>query len=296
MSKVIITCAMTGAQQGKEVNPNLPEQPHEIIEQGLEAWRAGASIIHIHARDTSGKAASDVEIFREIAQGLRQGGCDAILNLTTGGAVAGLPLDERLRIIPELQPEIASFSLGSGSLLGRYDSKNSKWTKDKYVPLFQSYHEMEKGTRLMQANGVKPEIEIYHAGMMNNLHVLDGMGVFERPLLINFVMGIPGEITPAESEDLRFLVNKLPKHANWLVTGIGGKNHFRITTAGVLMGGHLRVGMEDNIYLERGKLAESNAQLVEKSVRLLNEIGIEPASPEEARQILGVKYQDYGVS
>lgn len=293
MSNVIITCAMTGAQQGKEANPNLPEQPEEIIQQGLDAWRAGAAILHIHARDETGKATPDAGIFRRITQGLREGGCDAILNLTTGGAVAGLPLEERLCIIPELQPEIASFSLGSGNLLGRYDSKRSKWIRDQYVPLLQSYGEMEESARLMQKHAVKPEIEIYHAGMLNNLHVLDGIGVFDHPLLVNIVMGIPGEITPAEGDDLQFLVSKLPPQANWLVTGIGGKNHFRITTAGVLMGGHLRVGMEDNVYIERGELASSNAQLVEKSVRLLGELGISPAAPDEAREILGVKYRDY---
>ncbi|MFQ5420780.1 MAG: 3-keto-5-aminohexanoate cleavage protein, partial [Anaerolineae bacterium] len=286
MSKVIITCALTGAQQGKEANPNLPEQPDEIIQSGLDAWRAGAAILHIHARDKAGKATSDVAIFRQITEGLRAAGCDAILNLTTGGAVAGLPLEERLRIIPELKPQIASFSLGSGSLLGRHHPQEQCWIRDQYVPLFQSYAEMEETARLMQKHGVKPEIEIYHAGMLNNLNALDALGVFEHPLWVNFVMGIPGEVTPANIEDLQFLVRKLPPHANWLVTGIGAKNHFRITLAAVLLGGHLRVGLEDNIYISRGKLAESNAQLVEKAVRLLQDIGESPATPPEAREIL----------
>ncbi len=289
MAKVIITCALTGAQQGKEANPNLPEQPEEIIEQGLAAWRAGAAVLHIHARDKAGRATSDLAVFSKITEGLREEGCDAILNLTTGGAVAGLPLEERLRIIPELKPQIASFSLGSGCLLGRYDAGRSEWVRDQYVPLFQSFREMENAARLMQENQVKPEIEIYHAGMLNNLKTLDAVGVFDHPLLVNFVMGIPGETTPAAEDDLRFLVNRLPPRANWLVTAIGGKNHFRITTSGVLMGGHLRVGMEDNIYLERGVLARSNAQLVEKAVRMLRDLGEYPASPEEAGTILQLR-------
>lgn len=289
MAKTIITCALTGAQQGKEANPNLPEQPDEIIQQGLDAWRAGASVLHIHARDKNGKATGNVAVFKEIVGGLKAAGCDAVINLTTGGAVAGLPLEERLAVIPELRPQIASYSVGSGCLLGRRNRDGKGWAKDKYVPLFQSYAEMEKTARLMRQYGTKPEIEIYHAGMLNNLHELDAMGVFDAPLFVNFVMGIPGEVTPAEISDLQFLIGKLPKNTNWHVTGIGAKNHFRITTAAVLLGGHLRVGMEDNVYIGPGELARSNAQLVEKSVRILKELGETPATPAEAKTILGVK-------
>ena len=288
MGNVIVTCALTGAQQGKEANPNLPEQPAEIIEQCLAAWRTGAAILHIHARDKNGKPTGDVNIFAEIVDGLRSAGCDAILNLSTGGAVAGIPLEERLKIIPELKPEIASFSLGSGCLLGRYDHEQKEWLRDRYVPLFPTYKEMETTAEFFRKNGTKPELEIYHAGMINNLKTLDKIGVFKHPMLINLVMGIPGEVSPAEVRDLIFLVDSLPDNVNWHVTGIGGKNHFRITLAAVLLDGHLRVGMEDNLYVERGVLAENNAQLVEKAVRLLNELGESPASPAEARTILGL--------
>ena len=120
------------------------------------------------------------------------------------------------------------------------------------------------------------------------MKTLDKIGVFKHPMLINLVMGIPGEVSPAEVRDLIFLVDSLPDNVNWHVTGIGGKNHFRITLAAVLLDGHLRVGMEDNLYVERGVLAENNAQLVEKAVRLLNELGESPASPAEARTILGL--------
>jgi len=289
MGKTIITCALTGAQQGKEANPNLPEQPFEIVQQGLDAWRAGAAVLHLHARNTEGTATGSVAVFKEIVGGLKDAGCDAVINLTTGGAVAGLPLEERLAVIPEIKPQIASFSVGSGCLLGRRNKDGNGWAKDKYVPLFQSYEEMEKTARLMKQHGTKPEIEVYHAGMLNNVYELDAMDVFDRPLLINFVMGIPGEVTPATIDDLQFLVRKLPEHANWHVTGIGARNHFRITTAAVLLGGHLRVGMEDNVYIGPGELAKSNAQLVEKSVRILKELGEIPASPTEAKSILGVK-------
>ncbi len=289
MSKTIVTCALTGAQQGKDANPALPEQPSEIIQQGIDAWRAGASILHIHARDSGGKASSDVAVFREIVEGLREGGCDALLNLTTGGAVAGLPLDERIKVVPELKPDIASFSVGGGSLLGRYDVKSESWKGDRFVSLFSSHAELERVARIFQDNGVRPELEVYHSGMLNNIADLMERGVFEEPLLVNIVMGIPGETSRATVKNLLFMTEGLPAGSQWLVSAIGARNHFRMLGAVVAMGGHVRVGLEDNVYLQRGKLAASNAELVEKAVRVLRDLGSEPATPSESREILNIR-------
>lgn len=286
--KVIVTCALTGAQQGKEANPNLPEQPREIIEQALGAARAGAAIVHIHARDSRGTATADVAVFREIAEGIRAKS-DVILNLTTGGAVAGLPLEERLRVLPELNPEIASFSIGSGSLLGRYDAAGRKWLRDQYVPLVPSYAEMEAAARIFRDNGVRPELEIYGTSFLNNVWHLREAGVLEEPLLINLVMNIPGECIPWSPKNVLFFVESLPPNNRWVVTAIGGKVHFLSVALSVAMGGHVRVGMEDNVYIERGVLARSNAQIVEKAVGILHAVGKEIASPAEARQILGLR-------
>lgn len=285
-TKTIVCCALTGAQQGKEANPNLPEQPDEIIEQGLAAWRAGAAVLHIHARDAAGKASADVEVFRRIVTGLREAGCDALLNLTTGGAVAGLPLADRIRVVPELRPDIASFSVGGGCLLGRWDSATGAWVRDRFVPLFSSHAELESVARTFQANGVKPELEVYHSGMINNIEALLERGALDQPLLVNFVMGIPGEATKPTVRNLDFLVNSLPPGSNWLVSAIGARNHFRMLGAVVAMGGHIRVGLEDNVYLAPGLLARSNAELVTKAIRILTELGGEPATPSEARTIL----------
>lgn len=289
MDSAIVTCALTGAQQGKEANPNLPEQPEEIVAQGLEAWREGAAVLHIHARDPAGKATSDVAAFRRIVEGLRAAGCDAVLNLTTGGAVAGLPLEERVRVVPELRPEIASFSVGGGSLLGRYDATAQRWVGDRFVPLFSSHAELERVARLFQESGVRPELEVYHAGMLNNIEALRERGRLEEPLLVNLVMGIPGEVTRAAVRDLVFLVEALPPGTQWLVSAIGARNHFRMLGAVVAMGGHVRVGMEDNVYIARGERARSNGQIVEKAVRILRELGVEPASPEAARKTLRLR-------
>ncbi len=284
----IVTCALTGAQQGKSANPNLPEQPDEIIEQGLAAWREGASILHIHARDSDGRATADVAIFRRIVSGLREAGCDALINLTTGGAVAGLSLRDRLAVLPELRPDIASLSVGSGALLGRWDRTAEGWVGDRVVPLFSSHAELEATARGFRECGVRPELELYHAGMLNTLHALLDRGVLEQPLLVNLVMGIPGECSAATVRNLLFLTDQLPKDAVWLVTAIGARNHFRMLGAVLALGGHVRVGLEDNVYIRRGELASGNGQIVAKAVRILRELGGEPASPAEARRILSI--------
>ena len=286
MNRVIVTCALTGAQQGKEANPHLPEQPDEIIAQAVEAWEAGAAILHIHARNPNGVATADVDTFRTITEGIREAGCNAVLNLTTGGAVAGLALEDRVRVVPELKPEIASFSVGGGSLLGRWDGGSQAWVNDRFVPLFSSHQELERVARVFQENGVRPELEVYHAGMLNNVRDLIGRGVLDEPLLINFVTGIPGEITEATVRNIVFLVDQLPPNAVWQVSAIGARNHFRMIGAVLAMGGQVRVGMEDNVYLGPGELAGSNAQIVEKAVRIIREIGFEPADPDEAREAL----------
>jgi 3-keto-5-aminohexanoate cleavage enzyme len=288
-NKVALTCALTGAQQGKEANPNLPEQPDEIIAQGVGAWSAGASILHIHARDENGRATADVDTFRTIVDGIKAAGCDAVINLTTGGAVAGLPLEERVAVVPELKPEIASYSVGGGALLGRYDGREGRWVNDRWVSLFSSHAELERVARIFQEHDTRPELEVYHAGMMNNVRDLDRIGALDHPLLVNFVTGIPGEITASTVKNLVFLVDQLPDDAVWQVTSIGARNHFRMIGAALAMGGQVRVGMEDNIYIGPGELAGSNAQIVERAVRIIREIGFEPARPDEAREMLKLR-------
>lgn len=286
--KVVIVCALTGAQQGKEANPNLPEQPDEIVAQALDAWRAGASVVHLHARDKQGKATADLAVFRRIVEGIRAKS-DVVINCTTGGAVAGLPLEERIRVVPDLKPEIASFSVGGGSLLGKYDLGSGKWARDRFVTLFRSYSEMEQAAKVFRDNATKPELEVYDSGFLNNIWTLREAGFLQEPLLVNFVMGISGECTPWTPSNLMFLVDNLPPKANWLVSAIGARVHFRSVAFCASLGGHVRVGMEDNVYIGRGKLADSNAQIVEKAVRICREIGREPASSQEARFILGLK-------
>jgi 3-keto-5-aminohexanoate cleavage enzyme len=288
-SKVIITCALTGAQQGKEANPNLPEQPDEIIRQAVECWRAGAAIVHIHARDARGKATSDVAVFRRIVEGIRAAGCDVVINLTTGGAIAGLPLRERIAVVPALKPEIASFSVGA-AMVGKYDAEKQKWARDFTMPI--SYADMEVIARTMLEHGVRPELEVYDAGMLNNIAILREQGWLSDPLWINFVMGIPGQVTVATPRNLLHLVENLPENAQWTVSAIGGRAHWQMVALAMILGGHARTGLEDNVFIERGTLASGNAQMVEKAVRIAREIGREIATPAEAREMLGLGKQE----
>ena len=285
MDKLIITAALTGAQQGKEANPNLPEQPDEIIAQTIDCWRAGAAVVHIHARDKQGKATSDTAVFHLIVEGIRAANCDVVINLTTGGAIAGLPLAERIAVVPELKPEIASFSVGA-AMVGRYDREGGRWLRDFTMPI--SYADMEAIARTMQTNGVKPELEVYGAAMLNNVAILRQGGWLDDPLWLNFVMGIPGQVTAATPRNLLHLVEDLPPNAYWLVTAIGGRAHWRMAALAMTMGGHVRTGLEDNVYIRKGELANSNAQMVAKMVQLAQEIGREAASPDEAREMLGL--------
>lgn len=288
MDKLIITAALTGAQQGKEANPNLPEQPDEIIQQAIDCWRAGAAIVHIHARDACGKATSDVRVFRRIVEGIRAAECNVVINLTTGGAIAGLPLAERIAVVPELGPEIASFSVGA-AMVGRYDAEQKRWARDFTMPI--SYADMETIARTMQENGVRPELEVYDAGMLNNIAMLREQGWLSDPLWLNFVMGIAGQVTPATPKNLLHLVESLPPNALWLVSAIGGRAHWQMAAVAMALGGHARTGLEDNVYVERGVLASGNTQMVEKITRLARDIGREIATPAEARKILQLKQQ-----
>jgi len=282
MEKLIITTALTGAQQGKEANPNLPEQPKEIIKQAIECWESGAAIVHIHARDREGKPTADPEVFREIVDGIKAKS-DLVICLSTGGA-AKISLEERIGMVPTLKPELASFNIGS-TMTGRYDFENGKWLSD--FTLSQSYSDLELIARTMLESGTKPEIEIYDPGMINNAILFEKIGAIVKPMHFSFVMGIPGQINAPTPKHLLYLSEILPEGSTWQVIGIG-VHQFPMITTGMLLGGGVRVGMEDNLYVSKGVMAENNAQFVEKTVRIAREIGRPIATPDEAREILGL--------
>jgi 3-keto-5-aminohexanoate cleavage enzyme len=300
MDKLIVTCAITGGAS-PEGNPYLPKTPNEQVQSSLEAWRAGASVIHIHARNPeTGKVAHETRFFEEAIIPIREQS-DLIINVSTGGT--GRRVDgewlykkiphtscvERVGVIPELcknpksKPELASFNAGS-PVIDIYNRKTKDWML-KFV-MVQSFPDMVYMAETMKQNGVKPELECYDIGMINNAKVLLELGHIETPLYFQCVLGVLGQI-PATVDNLMHMVRNIPEGSPWSVCAVG-LNEFPMTTMAIIMGGHVRVGFEDNIYLSEGVPAKSNAELVEKIVRISRELGREIASPEEARQMLGL--------
>ena len=272
MEKLIITVAVTGAEVTKEQQPNLPITPDEIAEEVYRCWQAGASIAHIHARLPNGTPTQSKEVYAEIKRKIQEK-CDIIIQFSTGGAVWHTP-EERIRCL-DAMPEMATLSAGSCNF-GNDVFMNS--------PAF-----MELLAKTMKEKGIKPEIEIFEPGMIENALRLVKKGLLELPLHFDFVLGVPGAMT-GTIEDLLFLVKKIPEGCTWSVAGIG-RYELPLAVHAIVMGGHVRVGFEDNIYYRKGELAKSNAQLVERIVRIAREVDREIATPDEARRILGIKKQ-----
>ncbi|MBP1991959.1 3-keto-5-aminohexanoate cleavage protein [Paenibacillus eucommiae] len=269
MEKVMITVATTGAFPTKGQNPNIPLTPEEIADDVYECWKAGASIAHVHVRDDEGKGTMNLEKFKETVQLIRSR-CDIVLNLTTSGDLNATD-DDRIAHLIELKPEMATFDAGT-----------MNWMHDT---LFINHpHFLEKLGRITMEHAIKPEIEIMDAGMVYNSFHYVNKGVLNTPGHYQFVMGVPGGIG-ATIENLVFLKGLIPQDATWSAFGVG-RHHLPILFATIAMGGHVRVGMEDNVFYTKNRLAKSNAEFVERAARLIREAGKEVASPDEARQIL----------
>lgn len=272
MSKVIITVAVTGAFPTKENNPNIPLTPKEIAADVYECWKAGAAVAHLHMRDNEGKGTMDKNKFRETVELIR-GKCDIVLNLTTSGDLNATDAT-RMEHIVELKPEMASYDAGSMNWMHSGLFLNP--------PKF-----LEKLGTTMLENNIKPEIEIFDAGMVyNSLYYLK-QGVLAAPLHFQFVLGAAGG-TAATVENLVHLKSLIPQGSTWSAFGIGS-GHLPILLATLALGGHVRVGMEDNVYYAKNRLAKSNAEFVERAARLIKEANHEVATPAEARQLLNLK-------
>ncbi|MBF7095592.1 BKACE family enzyme [Alkalibacter mobilis] len=271
-NKVILTVATTGAWPQKSDTPNIPLQPEEIAEDILDCYNAGASVAHIHVRNDENKASMSFEKFEQTVKLVREK-CDIVINLTTSG---GIGLSDEVRIKPfyELKPEIASFDCGS-----------MNWQHNTVFENSPSF--LEKLGNAMQEVDVKPEIEIFDAGMVYNALYYLKKGVLQAPLHFQFVLGVPGGMA-ATVENLVYLKSLIPQDCTWGALGIG-KMHLPVMYATMALGGHLRVGMEDNIFYAPKVLAESNRQFVERTNRIVAEMGKEIATPQETREILGLE-------
>ncbi|MCX7695990.1 MAG: 3-keto-5-aminohexanoate cleavage protein [Caloramator sp.] len=271
MEKLIITCALTGAEVTKEQNPAVPYTAEEMAQSAYEAYMAGASILHIHVREDNGTPTQNKERFKVILDAIKKRCPDAILQVTTGGAV-GMSDEERLAPV-ELRPEMATLDAGT-----------INFGDEVFVNSFPSLINFAKK---MKELNVKPEIEVFDRGMVENAKRLVKMGLLDTPLHFDFVLGVPSGM-PADIDSLTYMVRSIPEGSTWTVAGIG-RHQLPMAVYAILLGGHVRVGLEDNIYYNKGELAKSNAQLVERIVRITKELGRDIATPSEARRILNIK-------
>jgi 3-keto-5-aminohexanoate cleavage enzyme len=271
MEKLIITAAICGAEVTKEQNPNVPYTVEEIGIQAELAYTAGASIIHLHVRYDDGTPTQDKERFRKCILEIHDRCPDVIILPSTGGAV-GMTAEERLQpIYLDPPPQIATLDCGTVNFGGNAIFINTELMVIEFA---------EK----MNALRIKPELEIFDKGMIDTVLRLHKKGIIKSPMHFNFVLGVPGGIA-ATTENLVFLVNSLPKGSTYTVTAIG-RHEFPMIIQSIAMGGHARVGFEDNLFISKGVLAASNGELVEKVVKIAKCMGRSVAKPKEAARIM----------
>lgn len=286
---VIVTCAITGGGDTVGKNPAIPVTPEQIATSSLEAAKAGAAIVHLHVRDPqTGKPSTELEFYREAVERIRVANSDVIINLTTGPGARFIPSKDnpsvggpgtslmtpeaRVRHVEQIKPEICSLDIATMNF-GEF----------AFVNIPDHIRTMAKA---IAAADVLPELEAFDVGHLRlALHLLEA-GAIKKPVFFQICLGVPWGAS-ANSETMMFMRNMLPKDCNWTGFGIGPQQ-FPMVAQSVLLGGHARVGLEDNLYIERGVLAPSNAALVEKAVKILDALDAAPATPAQAREILGM--------
>ena len=302
MSKIIITAAITGSIHTPSMSEYLPITPDEIANEAIRSYEAGAAVVHIHVRDPeNGKPSSDKSLYGKVLSKIKEK-TDLVVCITTGGGL-GQSTDERVAGVRAFQPELASLNGGSINFALFHALDNLKdlkydWERE-YLAMTEdfifpnTFKTLREFNKIFDEEGTKPEFEIYDIGMINNIAFLIKKDLIKTPVYLQFVMGILGGI-PASMENLQFLKNtadNLIDDFEWSVCA-AGKDQFKMCTAALLMGGNARVGLEDNLYLEKGVKAKSSGEQVEKIIRIAKEVGLESATPAEARQILNLKGLD----
>jgi uncharacterized protein (DUF849 family) len=298
--KVIVSCAVTGSIHVPSQTPHLPITPEQIAEGAVGAAEAGAAIVHLHARDPeTGRPTPDPDVFGQFLPAIKARS-DVVINITTGGG-HGMTLDERTRAARVFQPELCSLNMGSMNfglfpLAERIGQFQHAW-EPEYLEMTRdfifrnTFKDVETIVSEFGAQGTRFEFECYDVGHLYNLaHFLD-RGLVAPPLFVQTIFGILGGIGP-DAENLVHMKATADRLFGddyyWSVLG-AGRHQTALVTMGAILGGNVRVGLEDSIYLEKGKLAESNAQQVAKIVRILRELSLDIASPDEAREMLGLK-------
>lgn len=302
MKKAIFTAAITGSIHTPSMSPHLPITARQLIDEILAVHEAGGAVAHLHTRDQeTGLPNADQDVYREVASEVKKH-CDIILCTTTGGRL-GDSVENRVRVATTLKPELSSLNAGSLNfalfhIADKIKDYQFDWeepylagTEDFIFP--NTFKTMREFLEIFESTGTKPEFEIYDMGMINNLAFLIKKGIVNKPVYLQFVMGILGGI-PATPENLVYLVDTARRQIGDFQFSVcaAGNMQFPLCTQSLIMGGNARVGLEDNLYLEKGVLAKSNAEQMAKIIRIAGELGIEPATPAEAREILGLKGLD----
>ena len=298
---LVISCALTGGMTVPSQSAAIPVTVAEIVEAGVRAHEAGAAVLHVHVREpATGRPVADIDLFRKVIDSIRSQ-TDAIIQLTTGGA-AGMSFDDRARVIPELKPEMATLNLGSINfaihrVLRNESIQFAEWerqflagTKDNVFR--NSFAEMERMCGLFRENGVTPEFEAYDVGHLYNLSYLLDEGLVTLPLHIQFVLGVLGGNAATLTQLLHMRATSAELFGDrftWSVAGVGYPGEFQLAAAAMVTGGHVRVGLEDNLRITAAERAESNAALVEKAAQLSSLLDRVPASPRLARELLNMK-------
>jgi len=279
--KTIITAALTGVLTTREQSPAIPYTPAEIAEEARRSVEAGASIVHIHARQPDGRPAFDVETYAQIDAEVRQRCPDVIINYSTGAI--GIDRETRIHHIRALKPDMAALNMGSMNY-AIYSRKQKTFYHDHVFA--NPFKDIQFFLEAMNEAGTRPEMECFDSGHINNAQPLIDLGILQPPYQFSLIMGVLGGI-PGSTKHLVQQVDQLPANSHWQVIGIGQKQ-WRLAAAAVSMGGNVRVGLEDNLYLPNGDLAQSNGDLVAKAVELVRLVGGEVATIAETRARLQI--------
>ena len=277
--KVIVTCALTGVLANRDQCPWVPYTPAEIAEEARRAYEAGAAVVHIHARTDDGGPTFEPATYAAIAEETRKR-CPVILNFSTGGAG---PMEGRVAHIAQVKPAIGALNMGSMNY-AKYSPKRKDFVFDMVFP--NSFGKIVRLLRAMNEAGVKPELECFDTGHTNSIAPLLDMGVLKEPLQFSFIVNVLGGI-PATVESVQLQKSLIPAGSQWEVIGIS-HCQWRMVATALVLGGNVRVGLEDNLYLPNGTMAKSNGELVEVAARMVRDVGRKPATVDEARRMLAL--------
>lgn len=277
--KVVVTCALTGVLANRSQCPWVPYLPSEIADEARRAYDAGAAVVHIHARTPEGGPTFDPAVYAEIQREIRAR-CPIIINFSTGGAGS---MESRVAHIRDVKPEIGALNMGSMNY-AKYSPKKKEFKFD--FTFENNFSDIIYLLKVMKEAKVKPELECFDVGHTNNMMPLLDMGILEQPIQFSFIMGVLGGIAPT-AQNLDIQTRQIPPDSTWEVIGISHVQ-WKMVGAALALGGNIRVGLEDNFYLDAAgtRMAKSNGELVEKAARMARDVGREPATPDEARELL----------